>query len=50
MTRRAHDPHPLDSRFLGGAAGAGPTLYSPAQEHDACGTGFVANIDGRRDG
>ena len=25
-----------------------PALYDPSQEHDACGTGFVANIDGAR--
>src|SRR3984885_6051350 len=23
-------------------------LYSPTQEHDACGVGFVANINGQR--
>ena len=24
-------------------------LYDPAFEHDACGVGFVVNIDGKRD-
>jgi glutamate synthase (ferredoxin) len=28
---------------------AAGTLYSPAHEHDACGVGFVARIDGARD-
>jgi len=23
-------------------------LYNPAREHDACGFGFVARVDGRR--
>ncbi len=27
---------------------AGRLLYDPAQEHDACGTGFVAQLDGAR--
>ena len=25
-----------------------PPLYNPAFEHDGCGTGFIANVDGRR--
>ena len=27
---------------------AGPGLYDPRNEHDACGVGFVANIKGRK--
>src|SRR5258706_10047378 len=27
---------------------ASPGLYDPANEHDACGVGFVANIKGRK--
>jgi glutamate synthase (ferredoxin) len=46
MTLRAHDPHPPDSASqLAGLR----TLYRPAHEHDACGTGFVANINGTRE-
>src|SRR5579864_7295556 len=26
----------------------GPGLYDPANEHDSCGVGFVANIKGRK--
>jgi glutamate synthase domain-containing protein 1 len=45
MMQRAHDPTPLhDARSL-----AARTLYSPAHERDACGTGFVANINGKRE-
>ena len=25
-----------------------PPLYDPSYDHDGCGTGFVANIDGER--
>jgi glutamate synthase domain-containing protein 2/glutamate synthase domain-containing protein 1/glutamate synthase domain-containing protein 3 len=45
MTLRAHDPDPLHPlQHL-----AVRTLYRPEHEHDACGTGFVANINGRRE-
>ena len=26
----------------------GHPLYSPKQEHDACGVGFVASVDGKQ--
>ena len=42
MTERSHRH---------GSVGRSPidaALYHPSQEHDACGTGFVANIDGLR--
>ncbi len=29
-------------------ARVGPSLYSPESEHDACGVGFIAQIDGKR--
>ncbi|MGH2603923.1 MAG: glutamate synthase subunit alpha, partial [Dehalococcoidia bacterium] len=41
---RTHDPHPLLTRPAGIR-----TLYRPEHERDACGTGFVANVDGRRE-
>ena len=34
----------MDSSSLPPAQG----LYSPANEHDACGVGFVANIKGKK--
>src|SRR5687768_7036166 len=29
--------------------GAAATLYAPGYEHDSCGVGFVARVDGRRE-
>ena len=35
-------------RFVTRERPATPPLYDPSHEHDGCGTGFVANIDGER--
>jgi glutamate synthase (ferredoxin) len=57
MTLQASDPW-HQRRMRTGAKGAASdaaapaavqTLYSPAHEHDACGVGFVARIDGKRE-
>jgi glutamate synthase (NADPH/NADH) large chain len=45
-------PHPSPQLDALGGAGLGPGrgagLYDPAQEHDACGVAFVADLNGRR--
>src|SRR4051812_2572888 len=38
-----HAPTPSDAEIRNAASGG---LYDPAQEHDACGVGFVAHIKG----
>ena len=38
-----HTPLALRSRAL-----ASDGLYDPANEHDACGVGFIVNIQGER--
>ncbi|MFZ5875007.1 MAG: glutamate synthase large subunit [Nitrospirota bacterium] len=43
----AHEPAPANSPAFGGLP-APDGLYHPAQEHDACGIGFVADIKGRK--
>ena len=52
MTRKLDSRHGMpDSEPLSGAAWSPsnpPPLYNPAFEHDGCGTGFIARIDGER--
>ena len=50
MTRKLNAGHGTPHKeFLSGAVGSPsnpPPLYNPAFEHDGCGTGFIASIDG----
>ncbi len=52
MTRKSDFGHGIpDKQPLSGAAWSPsnpPPLYNPAFEHDGCGTGFIARIDGER--
>ena len=52
MTRKLDSRHGIpDGGPLSGAAWSPsnpPPLYNPAFEHDGCGTGFIARIDGER--
>src|SRR5690349_18013174 len=46
-----HSPYtqdPWHRRFPQPGDAAMATLYDPATEHDACGVGFVARVDGAR--
>ena len=52
MTRKLNAGHgtPHKESLLGavGSPSNPPPLYNPAFEHDGCGTGFIASIDGER--
>ena len=48
MIDRTHRRDPSPSGVGRQGAAAYPGLYHPSQEHDACGTGFIANISGER--
>jgi glutamate synthase (ferredoxin) len=50
MTRKLNAGHGTPHKeSLSGPVGSNPPpLYNPAFEHDGCGTGFIASIDGER--
>ena len=52
MTQELNAGHgtPHDESLSGAVVSASnpPPLYNPAFEHDGCGTGFIASIDGER--